>query len=101
MLSRHRRSTAARQACRRGPPLPRDEAIRYIRQHGWSKWKRVHGYHRRSLVETVLFRFKRLIGRVLRARRFAGQQTEARLGCQILNRMLALGMPESYAVPVS
>ena len=36
-----------------GPPLPRDEAIRYIRQHGRNKhgrnkWKRTHGYHRRS-----------------------------------------------------
>lgn len=84
-----------------GAPLPRDEAIRYIRRHGRAKWKRVHGYHLRSLVETGIYRFKRLIGRVLRARSFPAQRTEARLGCQILNRMLALGRPESYAVETS
>lgn len=85
----------------KGAPLPRDEAIRYIRRHGRKKWKRVHGYHLRSLVENVIFRFKRLIGRVLRARKLANQQTEARLGCQILNRMLELAMPQSYAVTVA
>ena len=84
----------------KGPRLARDEAIRYIRRHGRGKWKRVHGYHRRSLAETALYRFKQLIGRVLRARRLATQRTEARLGCQILNRMTALGMPESVAVAV-
>lgn len=83
-----------------GPPLPRDEAIRYIRQHGRAKWKRVHDYHLRSLVETALFRFKQLIGRVLRSRDVLRQRTEARLGCQILNRMTQLGLPESYAVAV-
>jgi hypothetical protein len=36
-----------------GPPLPRDEAIRYIRRHGRKKWKRTHGYHRSSLAEHV------------------------------------------------
>lgn len=82
----------------KGPPLARDEAIRYIRQHGRSKWKRVHDYHLRSLAETAIYRFKTIIGRVLRSRKLANQQTEARLGCQILNRMLSLGMPESYAV---
>lgn len=85
----------------KGPPLPRDEAIRYIRQHGRSKWKRVHDYHLRSLVESALYRFKRLIGRLLRARKLVNQQTEARLGCQILNRMLQLGMPQSRPVPAS
>ncbi len=34
-----------------GPPLLRDEALRYIRQHRRNKWKRVHNYHQRSLAE--------------------------------------------------
>lgn len=85
----------------KGPPLARDQAIRYIRRHGRGKWKRLHGYHRRSLAETAVYRFKQLIGRALRARRLANQRTEARLGCQILNRMTRLGMPESVAVAVS
>lgn len=82
-------------------PLARDEAIRYIRWHGRKQWKRAHGYHLRSLVETALFRFKQLIGGVLRSRDLPRQRTEARLGCQILNRMRQMGMPESYAVAVS
>jgi hypothetical protein len=86
---------------RKADPLPRDEAIRYIRRHGRRKWKRVQGYHRRSLAETAMFRFKRIIGRVLRARRLAAQVTEARLGSKILNEMLALGRPESYAVALA
>lgn len=84
----------------KAPPLPRDEAIRYIRRHGRARWKREHGYHLRSLVETALGRFKRIIGRVLRSREFLRGCTEVRLGCQILNRMGQLGMPESYAVAV-
>lgn len=84
-----------------GPPLPRDEAIRYIRRHGRSKWKREHSYHLRSLVETLMYRFKQVIGRVLRSRTLENQRTEARLGCQILNRMTQLGVPESYALAVS
>lgn len=82
-------------------PLPRDEAIRYIRRHGRKKWKREQGYHRRSLAETGMFRFKRIIGRVLRARKTVHQRTEARLGSKILNEMLALGRPESYAVALT
>lgn len=83
------------------PPLPRDEAIRYIRRHGRKKWKREHGYHLRSLVETAIYRFKGIIGRVLCSRKLPQQRTEARLGCQILNRMTQLGMPQSYAVVVA
>lgn len=76
-------------------PLPRDEAIRYIRRHGRAKWKREHGYHLRSVAEAAIRRFKVCIGRVLRSRELENQQTETRLGCKILNRMAALGMPQS------
>ena len=82
-------------------PLPRDEAIRYIRRHGRKKWKRAHEYHRRSVVETAVFRLKRIIGRVLRSRKLGNQRVEARLGSKILNQMLVLGMPESYPVEVA
>ena len=81
-----------------GPKLPRDEALRYIRRHGRAKWKRESGYHRRSLSETAMFRFKQVVGRVLRSRTLANQRTEARIGSQVLNVMLSLGRPVSYAV---
>jgi hypothetical protein len=40
-------------------------------------------------------RYKSLIGPRLRARRFAGQQTEAAIGVAVLNRMLAAGRPDT------
>ena len=81
-----------------GPKLPRDEALRYIRRHGRAQWKRESGYPRRSLAETAMFRFKQIIGRVLRSRVRANQRTEARIGSKVLNVMQSLGWPESYAV---
>jgi hypothetical protein len=45
--------------------------------------------------------FKALIARVLKARKFASQRTEARIGCRVLNRMMQLGMPQTYAVVVN
>lgn len=80
------------------PPLPRDENLRYIRQHGRKKWKREKGYHRRSLVETAIFRYKTIIGRTLSSRTFDRQKVESKIGCKILNKMTGLGMPESYPV---
>lgn len=82
----------------KGPPLPRDEAIRYIRAHGRKKWKTDDDYHVRSLVEATIRRFKTLIERVLRSRRLNSQRVEARLASNVLNQMTRLGMPESYKV---
>lgn len=47
-------------------PLPRDETIRAIRQLGRKQWKVQSGYHQRSLAETTISRFKRIIGHQLR-----------------------------------
>lgn len=76
-----------------GPPLPRDEAIRYIRAHGRNKWKRVHGYHRRSLAETAVYRFKELMERFVEARTWTNKQVEVRLKAKTANQMTRLGMP--------
>lgn len=75
-----------RHANTRGPALPRDEAIRMIRRHGRKQWKRKVGYHRRSLVETTMFRLKTIFGPKLKNRRLDNQCTEARLRCRILNQ---------------
>ena len=56
------------------------------------------GYHVRSLAETFMFRYKTLFGDRLDARRLPQQKTEARIKSSILNRMLRLGMPNTYAV---
>jgi hypothetical protein len=80
------------------PPLPRDENLRRIRQVGRQRWKKESGYHRRSLAETAVFRFKIIFGDTLSSRTLPRQVTEARIKCAALNRMAQLGMPDSYRV---
>jgi len=77
-------------------PHPRDVNLRRIREVGRHQWKAESRYHRRSLAETTMFRFKTLFGDQLSARELARQKTEARIKCAALNRMTRLGMPESY-----
>lgn len=83
------------------PPLARDEILRAIRRKGRKGWKQESGYHRRSLAETFIYRYKHLIGDTLKARSEANQQVESRLGCAILNRMIQLGKPQSYRIEKS
>jgi hypothetical protein len=61
-------------------------------------WQRSSGYNRRSLAETTMFRYKTVIGRRLHARTLPNQRTEAKVGCNLLNRMAGLGMPVSARI---
>ena len=45
-----------------------------------------------------MFRLKTLFGNTLRARGEAAQNTEVLLRLDALNKMTALGMPQSYAI---
>ncbi|MGK0265360.1 MAG: hypothetical protein ACI8UD_004023, partial [Planctomycetota bacterium] len=76
----------------------RDRIVRRIRKVGRRQWKRESGYHRQSRAENTFMRYKRMLGDRLHAREADGQSVEARLACNILNRMTELGMPASYAV---
>jgi hypothetical protein len=76
----------------------RNKRVQQIKKRGRKKWKQHSGYHRRSLVETAMARFKRIIGPQLQAREWNRQQVEVQIGCAILNRMTKLGMPQSYKV---
>ena len=80
-----------------GPRSPaRDRTITWVKQLGRRRWKKASGYHRQGRVENAFFRDTSIIGDGLRARSPAGQGSEAVLGCEILNRMTALGRPVSY-----
>jgi hypothetical protein len=52
-------------------------------------------HHRRSLVETHMFRLKTILGGSLRGRNFINQKIEAKIMANILNKMVHLGMPKS------
>jgi hypothetical protein len=77
---------------------PRNTNLQRIEEVGRKAWKEESGYHRRSLAETAMFRFKTIFGDRLTAREAQRQKTEARLKAAALNRMTRLGMPESYRV---
>jgi transposase len=76
----------------------RDRHIEAIGKHGRIGWQSRSGYSRRSLVETAVYRYKTIIGRRLHARILRNQRTEAKIGCNALNRMTWLGMPATVRV---
>jgi len=77
----------------------RDQAIRRIRElgdEGRSRWKKEIGYHRRSRVETLMFRYKTIVGGRPFSRKERTQATEVAIKLDVLNRMAELGMPKCY-----
>ena len=76
----------------------RDQHLAMIDEQGRMGWQRRSGYNQRSLVEPATFRYKTIIGRRVQARTLSNQKTEAKIGCNVLNRMERLGMPASARV---
>lgn len=74
----------------------RNDKLAAIKRLGRVIWKHWSGYHRRSLVETAMHRFKRLGERLL-SRRPERQVAEVHVRCAILNRFVQLGMPKTVA----
>jgi hypothetical protein len=56
-------------------------------------WKILSGYHKRSLGETAMFRFKTLFGGNFRSRELRRQKVELYAKSIALNKMTRLGMP--------
>lgn len=57
-------------------------------------WQKASGYNWRSRGETLMGRWKTVIGPKLKARTFENQKTEVGIGARILNRMTELGRPQ-------
>lgn len=83
---------------RKGVKHPRDENLRAIRRSTRAKWKQTCGYHKRSRVESTMFRQKTIFGEKLFSRTVENQQTEVMLMGKALNMMLYNGMPDSFAI---
>ncbi len=49
-------------------------------------------------MENTFFRYKSIIGDRLRARHPKSREVETLIACNILNRMMELGRPESFAI---
>jgi hypothetical protein len=56
-------------------------------------WQKATGYNQRSRGETLMGRWKTVIGPKLTKRNFKNQKTEIQIGVRILNRMTGLGRP--------
>lgn len=83
---------------RKGAKHPRDENLRRIRAIGRQKWKEEISYHKRSLAETGMYRFKTIFDERLTSRIIEQQEKEVQIKCKILNQMTHLGMPDSYCI---
>lgn len=68
-------------------PQMRDTLVRGIRKLGRKRWKVKVKYHRRSIAETAMYRFKILLGDRLRSRNFENQWAEVLIKVNILNQM--------------
>jgi hypothetical protein len=76
----------------------RNSNLREVRKLGIKGWKKRSGYHRRSLIETAIFRLKTLFADKLKSREVQRQATEVMIRCAAMNRMTKLGMPQSYQI---
>jgi len=74
----------------------RNQAVEYIKSHNRKEWKIQAGYHKRSLNEVVMFRYKRNFTANMSAKKIENQKTEAALKCKILNLYSRQGMPIAY-----
>lgn len=61
-------------------------------------WKRLKGYHKRSLVETTYSRFKGAFGGKLFSKRTDTQEVELMCKATILNRITQMGMPDGVMI---
>jgi IS5 family transposase len=76
----------------------RNEAIKRIKETDRTTWKEETEYHRRSLVEVAMFRYKTIFTGTLQSRKVAYENKEVAFKCLLLNKMNDLGMPKSYRV---
>ena len=80
--------------------LDRNPILEQIEKKGRKKWKQESDYHRRSLSETAMYRFKIIYGATLYSRRLEAQQVEAAVKIKCLNKMTGIGMPVSKKVVI-
>ena len=90
--------TATVDSRAKGPWCQRNEAIERIGKVGRRQWRKESGAHQQAHAENGMYRYKRIIGDRLRAQHRESQKTEALIAVNVINRMTALGMPESAKI---
>tara|TARA_R110002049_G_scaffold267817_1_gene444283 strand:+ start:7550 stop:7855 length:306 start_codon:yes stop_codon:yes gene_type:complete len=74
-------------------PTARDCHIADIAIHGRMAWQKATGYNQNSRGETLMGRWKAVIGPKQKGRNFESQKTEAKIAVPVLNQMTGLGSP--------
>lgn len=76
----------------------RDDAMQHINCLGFKCWKEWSGYSKRSLVETAMYRFKKMFSGRLSSREGERRDQEFMIKCNIFNLFTRLGMPKSKKI---
>jgi hypothetical protein len=96
------RSNAVLAEERDNPNLPfneqRNNNVELVNRLGAKEWKEQFGYHRRSIAETGMHRFKKIHGGGLARITLARQRSEVRIKCRMLNQMIEIARPISVPV---
>ena len=92
------KKTAIVDSRAKGPWCQRNDAIERIGKVGRRQWRKESGAHQQAHAENGMYRYKRIIGDRLRAQHRESQKTEALIAVNVINRMTALGMPESTKI---
>ena len=78
--------------------LERNIAIGRIKETDRARWKKEIGYHKRSLAEVSMYRYKTIFTGTLQSRKIEYEKKEVAFKCKLLNRMIDLGKAKSYKV---
>jgi hypothetical protein len=92
------KKTAAVDSRAKGPWCQRNDAIERIGAVGRRQWRKESGAHRQARAENGMYRYKRIIGDRLRAQHREAQKKESLIAVNVINRMTALGLPESVKI---
>lgn len=98
--------TATYKGATSGWERERDEVLALIAGLGDDElarklWKKLSGYHLRSLGETAFSRLKTILGAHLKNRSPGGQASESYCKCLVLNKMTNLGIPRGEWIEVA
>ena len=73
---------------------PRNNATTALHNGKIEEWKVKNDYHKRSLSETAMYRWKQLMGAKLTFRNYNAQAGEVYAGIKALNKLTGLGLPQ-------
>lgn len=76
----------------------RNAVIRHIEQWGLDGWKADTDYHRRSLVENAIYRFKTIFRSNLKSRKEDTQLAEQQIRASLINWFNEMGLPKYMMV---